>query len=108
MPYLRVLNPGMEHLIELSPFPGSWTHLGDSRGLRSKNQGQKYIKARPILGHILTFFDPSCQPGQIFWYKWLVQVSHIKYYMCHVELAPWGVFLPSEVRFRGILALSRA
>ena len=28
--------------------------------------------------------------------------------MFHVELAPWGVFLPSEVRFRGILALSRA
>ena len=28
--------------------------------------------------------------------------------MFHVELASWGVFLPSEVRFRGILALSRA
>ena len=28
--------------------------------------------------------------------------------MFHVEFAPWGVFLPSEVRFRGILALSRA
>ena len=28
--------------------------------------------------------------------------------MFHVELAPWGVFLPSEVRCRGILALSRA
>ena len=49
-------------LIDLSPFPGSLTHLGASRRLR----GQKYIKARPILGHILTFFDPPCQPGQIF------------------------------------------
>ena len=28
--------------------------------------------------------------------------------MFHVELAPWGLFLPSEVRFRDILALSRA
>ena len=28
--------------------------------------------------------------------------------MFHVELASWGVFLPSEVRIRGILALSRA
>ena len=54
-------------LIDLSPFPGSLTHLGASRRLR----GQKYIKARPILGHILTFFDPPCQPGQFF----LVQIS---------------------------------
>ena len=47
------------------PFQGSLTHLGASRRLRS----QKYIKARPILGHILTFFDPPCQPGQIFLVK---------------------------------------
>ena len=48
--------------IILGVFQGSLTHLGASRRLR----GQKYIKARPILGHILTFFDPPCQPGQIF------------------------------------------
>ena len=34
----------------------SLTHLGASRRLR----GQKYIKARLILGHNLTFFDPPC------------------------------------------------
>ena len=48
--------------IILGVFQGSLTHLGASRRL----QGQKYIKARPILGHILTFLDPPCQPGQIF------------------------------------------
>ena len=47
---------------DLSPFPGSMTHLGASRRLL----GQKYIKVRSILGHILTFFDPPCQPGQFF------------------------------------------
>ena len=41
-------------LTDLSPFPGSLTHLGASRRLR----GQRYIKARPIQGHILMFFDP--------------------------------------------------
>merc|ERR1712004_527930 len=51
--------------IILGVFQGSLTHLGASRRLRS----QKYIKARPILGHILTFFDPPCQPGQIFLVK---------------------------------------
>ena len=40
------------------PFQGSLTHLGASRRLR----GKKYIKARPILGHILTFFDPPPLP----------------------------------------------
>ena len=48
--------------IILGVFQGSLTHLGASRRLR----GQRYIKARSILGHILTFFDPPCQPGQIF------------------------------------------
>ena len=38
------------------------THLGASRRLR----GQKYIKARPILGHILTFFDPPLPTRSIF------------------------------------------
>ena len=47
--------------IVLGVFQGSLTHLGASRRLL----GQKYIKARPILGHILTFFDPPCQPSQI-------------------------------------------
>ena len=51
--------------IVLGVFQGSLTHLGAFRRLR----GQKYIKARPILGHILTFFDPPCQPGQIFLVK---------------------------------------
>ena len=40
--------------IVLGVFQGSLTHLGAFRRLR----GQKYIKARPILGHILTFPDP--------------------------------------------------
>ena len=48
--------------IILGVFQGSLTHLGASRRLR----GQRYIKARSILGHILTFFDPPCQPGQFF------------------------------------------
>ena len=51
--------------IILGVFQGSLTHLGASRRLR----GQKYIKARPILGHILTFFDPPCQPTQFFLVK---------------------------------------
>ena len=78
-----------QHTIDLSPFPGSLTHLGASRRLR----GHKYIKARPILGHILTFFDPPCQPGPIF----LVQNS---LYRCPtysttcfmLNLHLWGVF----------------
>merc|ERR1711978_737644 len=48
--------------IILGVFQGSLTHLGASR----RPRGQKYIKARPILCHILTFFDPPCKPGQIF------------------------------------------
>ena len=48
--------------IILGVFQGSLAHLGASRRLR----GQRYIEARFILGHILTFFDPPCQPGQIF------------------------------------------
>ena len=55
--------------IILGVFPGSLTHLGASRRLR----GQRYIKTRPILGNILTFFDPPC--------------------MFHVELAPLGGIL---------------
>ena len=31
-------------LIDLSPFPGSWTHLGASRGLRSQKRGKDNYK----------------------------------------------------------------
>ena len=62
--------------IILGVFQGSLTHLGASRRLR----GQKYIKARPILGHILTFFDPPCQPGQFF----LTQNSLYRCPTCHM------------------------
>ena len=80
----------------LGVFQGSLTHLGASRRLR----GQRYIKARSILGHILTFFDPPCQPGQIF----LVQNS---LYRCPTYRTTCfkfnshlsGDFRPSEVIF---------
>ena len=76
--------------IILGVFQGSLTHLGASRRLR----GQKYIKARPILGHILTFFAPPLPTrSNFFGPKQLVQVSHIQYYMFHVELAPVGGIL---------------
>ena len=76
--------------IILGVFHGSLTHLGASRRLR----GQKYIKARPILGHILTFFDPPLPTrSNFFGPKQLAQVSHIQYYMFHVELAPLGGIL---------------
>ena len=58
--------------------------------------------------HILTFPGPSCRPGQIF----LVQNGLYRCptysttcFMSNSHL--WGYFWPSEVRFRGILALSR-
>ena len=56
--------------IILGVFQGSLTHLGASRRLR----GQKYIKARPILGHILTFLDPPLPTRSNFYgSKWRVQ-----------------------------------
>ena len=39
------------------------------------------------MDHILTFFDPPCQPGQIF------LVKNSLYYMFHGELAPIGGIL---------------
>ena len=53
-------------------FQGSLTHLGASRRLR----GQKYIKARPILSHILTFFDPPSHPPHPI--SWLQTLRHFK------------------------------
>ena len=38
-------------LIDLSPFPGSWTHLGASRGLKSQKRGP-----------YLAIFGPSLTP----------------------------------------------
>ena len=82
--------------IILGVFQGSLTHLGASRRL----WGQKYIKARPILGHILTFFDPPCQPGQFFWSK--IACTGVPHIVLHVSCwtqTSWGYFRPSEVRF---------
>merc|ERR1711928_75213 len=86
--------------IILGVFQGPLTHLGASRRLR----GQRYIEARFILGHILTFFDPPCQPGQIFWSK--IACTGVLHIVLHVSCGTrtsWGYFRPSEVRFRGIL-----
>ena len=89
--------------IILGVFQGSLTHLGASRRLR----GQRYIKARPILGHILTFFDPPCQPGQIFWSKIACTgVSHIVLHVLCSTRTSGGHLRPSEVTFRAILSVS--
>ena len=53
-------------LIVFSPFPGSLTHLGSSKGAPKPNIGQFFYCSRRILNHILTFPDPPCQPGQTF------------------------------------------
>ena len=79
----------------------------------SKRWGQQemHLCTFPIemtqMCHILTFPGPPCRPGQIF----LVQNG---LYMCPTYSTTcfmsnshlWGYFWPSEVRFRGILALN--
>ena len=57
---------------------------------------------------ILTFPDPPCQPSQIFWSKMACTLCRCPTYsttclMFNSHL--WGVFWPSEVKFRGILVL---
>ena len=83
------------------PFPGSWTHLGASRGLRS----QKW-------GPYLAIFGPSLTPPanlvKFFWSKMACTgVPHIVLHVSCGTRTSGGYFWPSEVRFRGILALSR-
>ena len=82
------------------PFPGSWTHLGASRGLRSQKRGP-YLA---IFGPSLT---PPANPVKFFWSKMACTgVPHIVLHVsCHTRTSG-GYFWPSEVRFRGILALS--
>ena len=88
-------------LIDLSPFPGSWTHLGASRGLRSQKRGP-YLA---IFGPSLT---PPANPVKFFWSKMACTgVPHIVLHVSCRTRTSGGYFWPSEVRFRGILALSR-
>ena len=55
------------------------------------NLGHFYYCWRCILGHILTFPDPLLPTWSNFLGpKWLVQGSHIQYYMFYVQLAPLG------------------
>ena len=87
-------------LIDLSPFPGSWTHLGASRGLRSQKRGP-YLA---IFGPSLT---PPANPVKFFWSKMACTgVPHIVLHVSCRTRTSGGYFWPSEVRFRGILALS--
>ena len=87
------------------------SHLAPISGVLDPFRGLERApkpKARPILGNIWTLPDRPCQPGQIF----LVQNGLYRCptysntcFMLNSYL--WGYFWPSEVRFRGILALSR-
>ena len=87
--------------IILGPFPGSWTHLGASRGLRSQKRGP-YLA---IFGPSLT---PPANPVKFFWSKMACTgVPHIVLHVSCRTRTSGGYFWPSEVRFRGILALSR-
>ena len=63
--------------------------------------GGSKAKLRPFLGQIFSFPDPTL-PTQSDFYgpKWVVQVSHTKYYIFYVQLAsfeaiigPWSQFL---------------
>ena len=85
-------------LIDLSPFPGSWTHLGASRGLRSQKRGP-YLA---IFGLSLT---PPANLVKFFWSKMACTgVPHIVLHVSCRTRTSGGYFWPSEVRFRGILA----
>ena len=86
-----------DHLGSIS---GSWTHLGASWGLRS----QKW-------GPYLAIFGPSLTPPanlvNFFWSKMACTgVPHIVLHVSCRTRTSGGYFWPSEVRFRGILALS--
>ena len=65
IPEYAIVCQSKAEYVNVCQFLGSLTHLGASRRLRA----QRYISSRPILGHILTFFDSPCQPSQIFWSK---------------------------------------
>ena len=81
------------------PFQGSLTHLGASRGLQSQKRGPFWAIFWPSL-------NPPCQPGQIFWSKIACTgVPHIELHVSCCTRTSGGYFRPSEVRFRGILAL---
>ena len=80
------------------PFPGSWTHLGASRGLKSQKRGP-----------YLAIFGPSLTPPanlvNFFWSKMACTgVPHIVLHVSCRTRTSGGYFWPSEVRFRGILA----
>ena len=80
---------------------GSWGyHLGSVSGVLDPFRGLQRApkpKTRPILGNILTYFDLPWPPlptrSNLFGSKWLVHVSHIEYYMFHIEVAPLGGIL---------------
>ena len=80
-------------------FLGSWTHLGVSRGPRS----QKWGPFGAIFGPSLT---PPANPVKFFWSKMACRgVPHIVLHVSCWTRTSGGYFWPSEVRFRGILAL---
>ena len=62
--------PQMVPPIDLSPFPGSLSHLGASRGLRS----QESCTYKRGLGHILTFPHPLANPVKFCWSMFLLLV----------------------------------
>ena len=82
------------------PFPGSWTHLGASRGLRSQKRGP-YLA---IFGPSLT---PPANPVKFFWSKMACTgVPHIVLHVSCQTRTSGGYFRPSEVRFRAKIPLS--
>ena len=85
-------------LIDLSLFQGSLIHLGASRGLRS----QKYRKARPILGRILTFLDPPANPVNFYWPKMVcADVPHIILHVLCSTRTPKSDFSGLKMPLRG-------
>ena len=104
----------------MGPGPWRWTQinqgeLGGSFGVhfwvldpfRGLLRAQK-PKMRPIFGNIWTFPDPPAKLVKFFWSKMACTgVPHIVLHVSCLTRTSGGYFWPSEVRFRGILALSR-
>ena len=83
-------------LIDLSPFPGSWTHLGASRGLRSQKRGPYLAIFGPSLTPPILCGDSwgnftkngsNIRPGEFFFgfdpFRWL---------WGHWLILAWGLF----------------
>ena len=97
--YISVTFAGLP-LNNFCPFSGSLTHLGASRGLQSQKRGPFWIVFWPSL-------TPPANPVKFFWSKMACTgVPHIVLHVSCRTRTSGGYFWPSEVRFRGILALS--